>query len=71
MWLYGFLEVLEHHRKMYEKALAAQAKKYARRTAEHAVTEGAEHYGATGTLNKIKVSDGWDIVLVVRVGNHY
>ena len=41
---------------MYEKALMAQAKKYARRGASRGVDEGAKRYGLTETVAKLKVN---------------
>ena len=41
---------------MYEKALMAQAKKYARRGATRGVDEGAKRYGLTETVAKLKVN---------------
>ena len=54
--LMTMMQVLRHHRRMYEKALKAQAKKYARRGAARGIDEGAKHYGMTETVDKVKVS---------------
>ena len=49
-------QVLRRHRVMYEKAMAAQAKKHARKAAIRGVDEGAKKYRMTETVEKMKVT---------------